>query len=121
MADSDPRAVNQLTISTPEKKVIGRPFPPGVSGNPNGRPKKGFVLTDVMRAMLEENPDIKKALVKKLLEVALQEVDVVAIREVFDRLEGKSLQTNEVEVFNPQPILPKPNDKIHTDNSDGQA
>lgn len=69
-------------------RVFGRPFPPGVSGNPNGRPPKGTAITDVMKAMLNEKPEIKKALAAKLYELALGG-DLAAIREVLDRIDGK--------------------------------
>jgi hypothetical protein len=41
--------------------------------------------------MLDEKPEIKKALSTKLFELALSG-DLAAIREVMDRLEGRPLQ-----------------------------
>lgn len=85
----------QQTISTQEKRVIGRPFLPGQSGNPAGRPKKGTALTDVMREMLEGNPDIKKAIMAKLLAGAAGG-DLAFIREVLDRIDGKPNVTADI-------------------------
>lgn len=77
-----------------EKRVFGRPFPPGVSGNPLGRPKKEHSLTDLMREILNNDPVRKRALVTTLLDMAAKK-DIAAIREVLDRLEGKPLQSIE--------------------------
>jgi len=45
---------------SPEKQESERDktgkFKPGFSGNPNGRPKKGQILSDILRQMLEEQP-----------------------------------------------------------------
>jgi hypothetical protein len=68
----------------------------GQSGNPAGRPPKGFAITDVLRDMMTEKPEIKKALMAKLIEMALAG-DLLAIREILDRIEGKSVQKMGVE------------------------
>jgi hypothetical protein len=39
--------------SIPQRRVIGRPFPPGVSGNPGGAPKG---LAEVRRMAQERSP-----------------------------------------------------------------
>ena len=44
-------------MSDDEKKVIGRPFQPGQSGNPNGRPP---VAADVLRIRKLTNDEIKE-------------------------------------------------------------
>lgn len=72
----------------------------GVSGNPNGRPRRGNTLTDILKEHLEikdveiedENGKIKKitrknALAEKLIIVALGG-DVSAIKYIFDRIDG---------------------------------
>lgn len=57
------------------KKVIGKPFPPGVSGNPKGRPK-GKTIKERVRDWLEEHPgdmeDFVKHFVEKNKELAWQ-------------------------------------------------
>lgn len=85
--DNTSNPVNQVSIRDEQGKFV-----PGVSGNPNGRPPKGYAITDVMREMLNEKPEIKKALSSKLFELALKG-DLAAIREVLDRLEGRAKQT----------------------------
>lgn len=107
---SDKHTVNK-------RKAPSTAWKPGQSGNPNGRPPKGLALTDVMRQMLEEKPEIKKALMSKLFEMALQG-DLPAIREVLDRIEGRPLQKGEMQVTQlPTPIL----DHVRSNHSDEEA
>ena len=35
---------------------------PGVSGNPKGRPPKGYSITEMMREMLNNKPEIKESI-----------------------------------------------------------
>jgi hypothetical protein len=73
--------------------VVGRPFQPGQSGNPNGRPKTR-PFKDALRKAIEAAGDDNSAL--KLVAAALlakaQEGDVPAIKEIADRLDGKVAQ-----------------------------
>ncbi len=63
----------------------GRPFKPGQSGNPGGRPK-GTSVTAVLRELLDQaGPDSVAA---PLLELA-QGGDIQAIKVLLDRTEGK--------------------------------
>lgn len=68
-------------------------FPPGVSGNPGGRPKH-TPLMDSLRRMADSDPD---AVAKGLVDAA-KGGDVNAAREVFDRLYGKPTQRVEIDV-----------------------
>lgn len=45
------------------KRIIGKPFPKGVSGNPNGRPK-GKTIKERVLAYLEEHPEDMKSFVE---------------------------------------------------------
>ncbi len=82
-----------------------KPFKPGQSGNPNGRPK-GKSLTTILRDLLERKINVKDPISGKKtkktirdhigLNLAAKAVkgDLVAIGIVFDRLEGKAVQRN---------------------------
>lgn len=68
------------------------PFAKGNRANPNGRPKKGQALTDLLRLrMAEPGPDGRlnsEIVADKLIALACAgEMD--AIKVVFDRLDGK--------------------------------
>jgi hypothetical protein len=68
------------------------PFEPGLSGNPNGRPKAEKSFANMLRIAIKEAHDegrdklraIADALVSKAVEG-----DVPAIKEIADRLDGK--------------------------------
>ena len=78
----------------------------GVKLNPNGRPKGTYSLSTKLRQALEEyakNRDGKKTgkkwdelLISVLINEAVVKKDIRAIKEIFDRAEGKAKQTVEV-------------------------
>lgn len=82
-----------MSEDTEPKRVIGRPFQPGQSGNPNGRPKSKPFKEALQRALRAADDDeellnaVALALVKKA-----QDGDVSAIKELADRLDGKVTQ-----------------------------
>lgn len=73
--------------------MVGRPFQPGQSGNPNGRPKSKPFKNALQEALKAAGGDedmlnaVALALVKKA-----KEGDVPAIKELADRLDGKVTQ-----------------------------
>ncbi len=78
----------------PPGNKIGKQFPPGVSGNPQGRPKL-TKLTDALREQLAEiNPDApEETIAEQIARALISEAklgNIAAIREVFDRSEGKA-------------------------------
>ena len=77
-------------------RVIGRPFPPGVSGNPNGRPKDQFSFMGILRsALAEENKSGKSVgerIVRRYIKLALQG-NQQAAEALMARIDGKPAQS----------------------------
>ena len=64
------------------KKIVGKPFPPGVSGNPGGRPKGSISLVNMMRERHKMiGPDQKRSIAEHLIDNIMQ-----------DALDGKDTQ-----------------------------
>jgi hypothetical protein len=99
-----------------DNKVIGRPWKPGESGNPNGRPKKGEAWADVAnellnskeigitmkladgkvkRLSLESDKSFRHAVIVGMIKEAMNG-NVQAAKELADRTEGKSKERREV-------------------------
>lgn len=72
---------------------MGRPgtFKPGQSGNPNGRPPKGYSITEMMKEMLNSEPEIKKAIGKAISEKA-KSGDITAIKILWQYMDGMPVQ-----------------------------
>lgn len=80
-----------------------KPWQPGQSGNPAGRPEGARSLSTLLREMLEEKIDVqiegqgatkkqfKEVLLRRLLKAA-NEGDIRAINTIFDRVDGKAQQ-----------------------------
>lgn len=90
------------------KRVIGRPFQPGQSGNPNGRPKSRPFKDALERALKAAGADkdlldsVAAALVAKA-----SDGDVPAIKEIADRLDGKVTQPIGGDEDNPLNVIHK--------------
>lgn len=77
-------------------------FQPGASGNPRGRPRKGLLTRELEERLLsdigQDQPvSIAKALASALIGIALNKNNnassrIQAIREIADRVEGRSVQ-----------------------------
>lgn len=66
---------------------------PGQTGNPHGRPPKGYSITETIRYMMAKKPAIKKALGTKILEMALKG-DITAIKTIWQYMDGMPVQSN---------------------------
>ena len=71
-------------------------FKPGESGNPNGRPKKGYSITEWFKEMLDSKPEVKDAIGKSIMKKAL-EGDTAAQKMVWQYMDGMPQQKIEHE------------------------
>jgi hypothetical protein len=72
---------------------------PGYTANPNGRPLKGYSITETLKEMMAAQPEIKKALGTKLIELALKG-DLTAIKLLMSYMDGMPKQEIEQTVVN---------------------
>ena len=80
-------------------------FKPGQSGNPTGRPKKEYCLTDILKDQgnnedveIEEGVMIsrKQAIAQKLWSMAMSG-DAMMLRYIYDRIDGSPRQSIDLE------------------------
>ena len=88
---------------------------PGQSGNPNGRPKKGHSITGIIRTMMTEKPEIKRALGATIIKAAVEDKDMTAIRLIWNYLDGLPIAKQELSGKDGAPlgvvVLPEVNEK----------
>ena len=82
-APKTPDADKQHALSKP-KRVVGRPFKPGQSGNPGGRAKGGASIAAALRRTLTRRD--AEAIAKRLIADA-QAGDVQATKLLLDRID----------------------------------
>lgn len=92
---------------TPEMEA--NKWKPGQSGNPGGRPKDSLValLNEYLNANKEAD---KKAVVQELIKLGIatgSRGQVAALREIFDRIDGKVPDTHKIESDVPINIIYK--------------
>ena len=89
--DAISRAQNTSDTAV-QPKVIGRPWPKGVSGNPGGRPKKQAV-SEVFEEILKD-PSTRELIKQQTIQTLTSRgmAGVLLLREVAERLEGKVTQ-----------------------------
>lgn len=93
------------TANTDKPSVIGRPFPPGVSGNPNGRPLGQRNYATIYRSALEKLAELNNKTPEELEDEMISKGILNArggnhkfYADVLDRLYGKPAQKIEGEV-----------------------
>lgn len=75
--------------------VSNTSYKPGTSGNPHGRPPKGYSITDTFREMFDSDPSLKTQLAKKILSKALNG-DMTACKLIWGYMDGLQLSRTEV-------------------------
>lgn len=79
-------------------------FQKGQSGNPNGRPKKGYSITETMREMFGKDPSIKEKLVQTIIDKAIGG-DVSAMKLIINYTDGVPKQQPDQQQTQPdQPL-----------------
>jgi len=85
-----------------------KPYQPGQSGNPEGRPPD--TLTPLLRKFLNADNEAEKiAIVRELIGIAKTKGmrgQIAALREIFDRIDGKVPETHKIESDVPIIIQP---------------
>ncbi len=82
------------------------PFKPGQSGNPKGRPPKGYSITETFREMLKAQPDIKQALATKVLQAAIKG-DLAAIKLLWQYMDGMPPQNQTLTITDVSKVVEK--------------
>ena len=67
----------------------------GHTANPNGRPKKGYSVTETMKEMFTANPEMKKKMIDSMYNKILEQQDVAAFKAIMGYLEGLPNQKKE--------------------------
>lgn len=78
-------------IQQKSARVIGRPFPKGVSGNPAGRPKRK-TLTELIHAKLDSSPDDWQKIVELVVTKIIKEGDKEVLKTFWQYTDGMPKQ-----------------------------
>jgi hypothetical protein len=91
--------MDPISKSQNEPRVIGRPWPKGVSGNPAGRPPGKKPLTQIYEEILED-PNTRDAVKQQIISTMTSKgmAGVLERREAAERIEGKIAQTVDMNV-----------------------
>jgi hypothetical protein len=89
-----PRDKKTSAKQDPARDEQGRLLP-GHTANPNGRPLKGYSITETIKDMMAAKPEIKQALGTKLIELALRG-DLAAIKLLMGYIDGNPVNTTEL-------------------------
>lgn len=104
-------------VNEAEKQVENKPV--GFAAHPeninrNGRPHKGHSITETIRAMMDEKPEIKRALGQKILQMAMQG-DITAMKTIWNYIDGMPMQYTDVTTAGEKLDAPRVIIKTHGD------
>ncbi len=99
---------------TPEEKQLmnlrPKPMPPwkkGESGNPNGRPPGTVSLVERLKVYLRSHPEEVEEVVTALVNQG-KRGNIVAMKELLDRIDGKVAETHKIEAEIPIRLVFRP-------------
>lgn len=89
---------NETTMSNPNPQ---NKWQPGESGNPDGRPPKGYSLVEIMRQKLSEvdketGKQRRELVINQLLKAAIRKGDLAAIKMAIQYMDGMPLQKTDI-------------------------
>jgi len=99
----------QVKTKIPNPEGIGG-FKPGVSGNPNGRPKSGHAITDIIRQLGAKNAKGCKSktqrekLLENIYKLATEDNEKWACEFIANYDQGRPVQTVDITDTNLEPI-----------------
>ena len=86
-----------LTAKKQQKRVIGKPFKKGQSGNPAGRPLGSISITTEIKKKLQEVPDGQKKtylelLINRILKLGVVDGNEQMIKAIWNYIDGLPAQ-----------------------------
>lgn len=95
----------QSSAPAARRRVVGRPFPKGVSGNPTGRRQ---ITTDLRKLARVGTADAIQALIETVRQRSSLSARVAAAHELLDRGWGKAVQAVEHSGPDGERLFPSP-------------
>ena len=93
----------------------------GADANPNGRPKKGYSITEMFQEMFTKDPEMKQELGTAIYRKA-KKGDPTAIKLVWNYMDGMPKQTTDIHVKEmPSPMLGGTTNAVSDNNSNKKA
>lgn len=104
------QALDTAVVIETEKQENNKVPATGFHTNPerinrNGRPKKGYSITEYMKHMLENDPTVREEIANKIADAA-KKGDLVAIKLLWNYLDGMPLQATDITTLGNQIATP---------------